>query len=453
MAPPSFAASPSARSPRWWPCNLGYLVAGHLVDVLTGSPWEDYLARTLLAPLGMARTNTSIADLLADADHATAHEERDGLVVAIAPRTQGPIAPAGAINSSAADMARWLLVQLSGGELDGDQVLSPDALARQHAAHMVVPENRTFSASTRHAYGLGWLLGAYRGRRLLEHSGGVDDYQAECMVVPDEGIGVAVMTNTSSSAMAPVVAYRLLDELLGLEPLEWSAPLLARHDAARRGAVEARAARRVVPEARAPRSLKDYVGDYEHPGYGTLAIGLEADRLLPSYGTLELSLAHRHYETFDLTWHELAAEGHRFPLQFLPDPDGDIAALCVPFEPAVAPLVFKRFPDEESRDPDVLEGLCGTYAMGPIEAVVAMKDGTPALTLAVAGAPPAELEPVRRLRFRLRRRPGITAEFERDQTGAVSRLVLQPLGRLSAAGVEGLVEAAPLRRRTSRRHP
>ncbi len=87
-----------------------------------------------------------------------------------------------------------------------------------------MPENRTFPASTRHAYGLGWLIGRYRDHRLVEHAGGIDGFQAECMLLPDDGIGVAVLTNTSSSAMAPVVAYRMLDELLGLEPFDWFTP-------------------------------------------------------------------------------------------------------------------------------------------------------------------------------------------------------------------------------------
>ena len=79
--------------------------------------------------------------------------------------------------------------------------------------------------------------------------------------------------------------------------------------------------------------------------------------------TLDLSLAHRHYETFDLEWHELADQSHLFPLMFLSDPDGDITALTVPFEPSLEPLRFDRLPDARAQDPEVLRRLCGTYAM------------------------------------------------------------------------------------------
>jgi hypothetical protein len=238
---------------------------------------------------------------------------------------------------------------------------------------------------------------------------------------------VAVMTNTSSSAMAPVVAYRVLDELLNLEPLDWFSPFKARFDAAMAGIGEARGARHVVSGAPLPRPLDAYAGDYEHRGYGTLTITAEAGALRPRLGTMDLSLAHRHYETFDLEWHELGDQSHLFPLMFLSDPDGDITALTVPFESSVESLRFDRLPDVQARDPEVLRRLCGTYVMGPIEIVVAQKGGH-VLAVTVPGAPPFELRPGRGLRFEVKGQPGITAEFELDDTGAVVRLVAQPLG-------------------------
>jgi CubicO group peptidase (beta-lactamase class C family) len=408
-------------------CNLGYLVAGHIVEVLAGTPWEDFLRSRLLAPLGMGRSNLAVGDMQADPDHASAYERRQGAVVNVPPRPLTAMAPAGAINSSAADIARWLLAQLGGGQVDGTTVMSPATVARQHTPHILLPEDRTFPASTRHAYGLGWMIGRYREHRLAEHSGGIDGFQTECMLLPDDGIGVAVLTNTSSSAMAPVVAYRMLDELLGLEPIDWFSDVRARFDAAAAGIREARGARRVVAGAALPRPLDAYAGDYQHPGYGTLTVTCDDGALRPSLGTMDLSLAHRHYETFDLEWHELGDQSHLFPLMFLSDPDGDITALTVPFEAAAGPLRFDRLPDAPARDPEVLGRLCGGYRMGPIEITVALT-GDRTLTVTAPGAPPFELQAGRGLRFEVKGQPGITAEFELDETGAVARLVAQPLG-------------------------
>jgi hypothetical protein len=227
--------------------------------------------------------------------------------------------------------------------------------------------------------------------------------------------------------MAPVVAYRVLDELLGFEPLDWFSDFKARYDAAMTGVGEARAARRVVADAPLPRPLDAYAGEYEHPGYGTLTISVDGGALQPSLGTMKLSLAHRHYETFDLDWHELGEQAHSFPLMFLSDPDGDITALTVPFEPAVEALRFDRLPDSAARDPEVARRLHGTYVMGPVELVVAQGAGD-ALTVTTQGGQSLELLPGRGLRFEVKGQPGITAEFELDEAGAATRLVAQPLG-------------------------
>jgi CubicO group peptidase (beta-lactamase class C family) len=405
-------------------CNLGYLVAGHVVDSLSGITWEDFVRGRLLGPLGMDRSNLSVGEMLADADHAAAYGHREGAIVPVPQRPLAAMAPAVGVNSSAGDMARWLLAQLADGQLDGATVMSAGVASRQHAPHMLakLPD---LPGLTEYAYGLGWSIGRYRDRRLAMHSGGIDGFQTQCMLLPDDGIGVAVMTNTSSGLMPLVVTCRVLDELLGIDLFDWFAVLKPRFDAGLAGVREARSARRVVPGAPPPRPLAAYVGAYEHPGYGTLTITLDGDILKPFFGTLDLSLEHRHYETFDLEWHEIFAQADVFPLMFLSDPDGYITALTVPFEASVEPLRFDRRPD--APDPDVLRRLCGAYAMGPIEVVVALR-GEHVLTVTVAGNPPVELEPVRGLRFGLKDQLGVTAEFELDESGAVTRLVAQPLG-------------------------
>jgi CubicO group peptidase (beta-lactamase class C family) len=130
-------------------CNLGYLVAGHAVEVVSATPWEDYLRSRLLTPLGMDRSNLSVDDMHADPDHAGAYERRQGVVVPVPARPVTAMAPAGAINSCAADMARWLLAQVGGGQVgggqvDGKAVMSAGTVARQHTPHMLLPEDRTF---------------------------------------------------------------------------------------------------------------------------------------------------------------------------------------------------------------------------------------------------------------------------------------------------------------------
>jgi hypothetical protein len=303
--------------------------------------------------------------------------------------------------------------------------MSAATAKRQLTPHMLTPDAGELPGLSSYAYGLGWSIGRYREHPVAMHSGGIDGFTTHCMLLPDDGIGVVVLTNTSASLMHLVVACRVLDELLEAEPLDVFGYLKPRFEAVLAGMGEAEAARRVVPGAPPARSLSAYAGQYEHPGYGTIAVALEGDTLKPSLGTMDLSLAHRHFETFDLTWNEMGDQPLVFPVTFLSGPDGDINALTVGFESLVEPLRFARRPDAPG--PDVLRGLFGSYAMGPIELVVALR-GERTLTVTAPGSPPYDLEPIGGLRFGVKDQPAVTAEFELDANGVVTRLIVQPLG-------------------------
>jgi hypothetical protein len=303
--------------------------------------------------------------------------------------------------------------------------MSPATAKRQLTPHTLIPASGEVPGLSMYAYGLGWLNGRYREHAVAMHDGGIDGFTTLCVLLPDDGIGVLVLTNTSAGMMHLTVACRVLDELLGVEPADVFGYLKPRFDAAMAGAREAKAARRIVAGARHARPLDDYRGDYAHPGYGTLTITQNGGVLEPSLGTMTLSLAHRHYETFDLAWHEMGDQPVIFPLTFLSDPDGVVNALTVQFEPLVEPLRFDRRPDEQG--PEVLRRLCGAYAMGPIELVVALR-AERTLTVTAPGSPPLDLEPIGGLRFCVKDQSAITAEFELGDDGAVTRLVAQPFG-------------------------
>lgn len=203
-------------------------------------------------------------------------------------------------------------------------------------------EDVIFPEATWAGYGMGWMIGQYRGRRLMEHGGGTDGSLTECMLLPRDGLGVLVLTNSSSGCMGRVIALRLLDELLEMVPIDWRGRFKERQAVNIAGAREARAARPRVEGAELPRPAAEYAGEYEHPGYGTLSITEQDGRLVPRFGTMKLALTHRHFDVFDLEWWEWAEDFQIFPLTFLTAPEGAVMALTVPFESAVEPIRFER---------------------------------------------------------------------------------------------------------------
>lgn len=402
--------------------NLGYMTVGHLVEVLTRTSWEDLTASRLLKPLGMERSNFSVSDVQRSDDFSLPHERRDGAIVRIPFREFDQVGPAGSINSSAEDMLGWLRANL-GNE---PAVVSLETLTRAHTAQITIPEDKTFPESTRFGYGMGWLIGQYRGHRIVEHNGGVDGFLADCMLLPDDGIGVVVLTNFWSG-LGPAVAYRAFDELLGLDPIDWTGRLKERFDVLLSGE-KPTVDRPRIPDAPPLRKPEDYAGTYEHAGYGSFSISADGERLVPSFGTLELSLEHRHYDVFDLEWHEVASQRISFPLTFLTSPDGSVGAITVPFEDSVEPIRFDRRPD--AIDGATLALLAGTYVMGPIEITIAVTAGG-VLTAALAGQPSAELIATRGLRFSVKESPSQTLEFVRDANGTVEKILVPNVGELT----------------------
>src|SRR5690606_29966885 len=117
--------------------NIMFTTAGEAAGRAAGMSWDDLVRTTLLEPLGMRRSNTSVTQLAGMDNVATPHAKRDGRAVPIPWRNIDNAGPAGSINSSAADMTRWLRMLLAKGELDGTRVLSPATVREIQQPHTI----------------------------------------------------------------------------------------------------------------------------------------------------------------------------------------------------------------------------------------------------------------------------------------------------------------------------
>src|SRR4029077_3144082 len=96
--------------------NLMYIAAGQIIPAVTGKSWEEYVTERILKPLGMKTTTLSTAHFSADADVAWPHSKIGGPLRPIDFVELDNAAPAGSINSSVAEMSRWLMLQLNRGK-------------------------------------------------------------------------------------------------------------------------------------------------------------------------------------------------------------------------------------------------------------------------------------------------------------------------------------------------
>lgn len=270
--------------------NILYNVAGLLIERVTGKRWRDVIATQLLAPLGMADAVPS-RDMLTT-DNVAGRHARQGppvrgigaMRVTRADEDAG-IDPAGGINASVSDIAKWLQVQLAGGALPDGRRLWSAAQAREMWTPQIIvsssdgptPERPTRPVQS--SYALGWGVSDYRGMRLIAHSGGLSGQVTQTAMIPARGIGVAVFTNVedgTSSAMRNAI----LDRLIDAPATDWMAIYAAQKSAADSEALSSVASGVNTAPAGGPSlPLAAYAGRYRDPWYGDIVVTEHAGRL------------------------------------------------------------------------------------------------------------------------------------------------------------------------------
>jgi CubicO group peptidase (beta-lactamase class C family) len=291
--------------------NLMFIAAGLLVPAVTGESWRDFVRTRILEPLGMERTVTSVDSLPRRGDVATPHGfDWDGELRAYPWYDWEAMTAAGGIVSSVSEMARWLELQLGRGEIEGRRIWSAEAAEEMWALH--TPQ--AVGASTRErypsthfrGYGLGWALMDYRGRKVLSHGGGYDGMFSRVVVVPEEGLGVVILTNAMTSVQT-ALGYHILDAYLGGQDRDWSALSLDEWRSAHAAERERRhaAVRRGVEGTSPSLALGGYAGTYMSELYGDVEVALEDGglvlRMVPA-PDLVADLVHLQHDTFVLTW-------------------------------------------------------------------------------------------------------------------------------------------------------
>lgn len=291
--------------------NSMFLVAGQIIPRVTGTSWDDFVDQRLFEPLGMERSNTTLDELERASNIATAHGFVNGEVTPIPHDSVDNMAPAGAINSSANDMARWLLLQTGDGSYGGRQIVDPAVIAetrRPHTLEQVADRNRALNPWTHlSAYGLGWGLADYDGRLVVAHGGGLNGMISAVAMMPEERLGVVVLTNFDSHALTRTVVNHVFDAYLGAGHRDWNQRYAETVEGLRARREHMKAAWRDARTAGTTpsHSLDDYAGRYVSAVYGDAEITL-ADGVLvldpKAHSAITGRLEHWQFDTFLCTW-------------------------------------------------------------------------------------------------------------------------------------------------------
>ncbi len=328
--------------------NLMYLAAGQLVAKVSGMSWDEFAKKKIFEPLGMSSTSTSIKTFKPGDNVSTPHGKMGDKVEPIAWRDIDNIAPAGSINSNVLDTAQWLRLQLGKGTIDGKKVFSPATGNEMHSPQTIIrlegaypilyPKAHFFS------YGMGWFLSDFKGRKLVEHGGAIDGMRAEVAMVPEENLGIVILTNMNGSVISMPLVYRLIDAFINEPQTDYSGNLLKAYKplleagAAAEKKVESERVMGTKPSV----DLDKYVGTYKNDLYGDATVTIENGQLKVGFGPFVSLLEHWHYDTFRATF--VTSGISKTPLSFGLDAQGKVDTLSLGM-PGMSGYPFKRAGD------------------------------------------------------------------------------------------------------------
>ena len=416
--------------------NIMYLAAGQVLARVSGKSWDDFVRDRIFKPLEMTSTNTTIRAFAGQNNVATPHAKVEDKVRTIPWRNIDNIAPAGSINSNVTDMAQWGRLQLAEGSYKGARLISSAEMTEMHEPQTIIPKDPQLSMfmpdSHFRSYGLGWMLQDYKGRKVVQHGGAIDGMIAMVGMIPEEKLGVVILSNLQGQLLPTALMFRIFDTYLGGPQKDWAGEMLK----GLKGLEDqGKAALKKMEESRVKGTqpslaLEKYAGTYKDEALGDAKVTLENGKLVVRTPAFVGDLEHWHYDTFRATFRDNAVGGKTmatFTLNSQAKPDAlNIADLG---------LTFKRAADEAKPGTAIamseadLKKFAGKYELKApaIEVSVEIIGGK--LKAVLPGQPAYTLVPVAANRFQIEGAPeGFFVQFEVAGDRAKSLTIEQGAG-------------------------
>lgn len=318
--------------------NQMVMLAGYVGEVVSGQSFEELVKTRILKPLGMNDTCLTIEDMEKANDHAKGYVFNGQTNIELPYLSLRGIAPAGAINSTVEDMLKYIQFQLG----DGSPIVSSASMNEMHKAQMLgTPYFWQMDEIQEANYGLCWFVDRYRGKRMLSHGGNTLGFSALMTLLPEEDLGIIILTNSNSNFMIYDVTYRLLDEFLNVEEQDWTSQMQQNLAPLMEGMAQSAKSKQEnqLPDTNLSHSIEEYSGIYENPGFGSFQLKIENNQLVGTFNGYDLLLSHYHYDVYDVV---LTLMGLSFFIKFETDFNGHISSLYAQLEPTVQPVRFNK---------------------------------------------------------------------------------------------------------------
>jgi CubicO group peptidase (beta-lactamase class C family) len=269
-------------------CNSCFLTAGQVIPKVTGSQWEQFVQDTILTPLNMNETMVLSTGIAQKENVAIPYTTSyTGTLQQIPYDNWNNLAPAASIVSNVNDLSHWLLMQLDSGRFNGRQVIPWAAVQKTRDVNIITGSRKSgiFPMHFR-GYGLGLFVADYNGRAIYWHTGGAGGMVSNVCFVPEERLGIAILTNNDNQNFFEALRYQILDAYLGVafvnRSLQQLNPFLA---GMKEQLSEISNWRGRVRNNKPDLPLSQYTGTYSNQLYGTITIKQKGNSLAIQFNT------------------------------------------------------------------------------------------------------------------------------------------------------------------------
>ncbi len=209
-------------------CNSCYLTAGEIIPIVTGKPWEVYVYDSLVVPLGMQNTHTLTQGYSERENTAKPYTNlQTGQLTRLPFDQVDNLGPAGSMVSNVNDLSKWLLMQLDSGRLNGKRILDWEVIKKTRNMNIAVSSTKSSLLPVHYAgYGLGVFMNDYGGKQVYYHTGGAFGFVTNTCFVPEENLGIVILTNNDNQSFFEALRYQVLDAYLNVPYINRSKSLL-----------------------------------------------------------------------------------------------------------------------------------------------------------------------------------------------------------------------------------
>ncbi|WP_051189341.1 serine hydrolase domain-containing protein [Daejeonella oryzae] len=331
---------------KWNYSNWSYFIAGMIGENLTKNSWEKNVEEHLFKPLQMHASNFGVKGLLNNQNTSLGYQILGDKPKLIEYRDLGAMKPAGAINSNATDMAKWVLTWLNKGRFNAQDILTKDYVSEAIYPQAVMPTgylpdeefNGIYSAN----YGYGWIVTNYQGHYRVEHGGSIDGFRSTVAFFPNEKIGIVVLTNQSDYEPALIIRNILADRMLRLKERKWLEEYQQRLEPIKSVGTVSNKSPNAKTKSTITKLPYDISGKYLNGGYGQIEIFTEGKTYYTTFRNRKLRIIHKENDVFHAVRVDSPDRMGMPPLKFKQDKDGLNKWLFVKFESELDPIQFVR---------------------------------------------------------------------------------------------------------------